>query len=139
MTTRTTTILSFLILYLSITCSSQPMGSPFPAEGPSTMAGGPMAEGPTSFPPSDDCLNKLLNMSDCLSYVTEGSNLTAPEKPCCPELAGLVDSSPICLCQLLGKSDTYGIKIDMARALKLPSVCSVSTPPVSLCSGTYFS
>ncbi|ESR59653.1 AAI domain-containing protein [Citrus sinensis] len=98
------------------------------------LAPGPyMAFGPSPSP-EDDCLMKVLNMSDCLSYVTEGSNVTVPDKPCCPELAGLVESNPICLCQLLGKNNTYGIKIDITRALKLPSVCGVTTPPVNLCS-----
>ncbi|KAK3205461.1 hypothetical protein Dsin_019507 [Dipteronia sinensis] len=107
-------------------------GYPMPAEGPSSEGYVPPAGGPSST--SDDCMTKLYNMSDCLSYVIEGSNVTKPEKPCCPELAGLVESSPICLCELLGKSDTYGIKIDMSRALKLPSLCGVSTPPLHLCS-----
>ncbi|KAK2640964.1 hypothetical protein Ddye_022727 [Dipteronia dyeriana] len=102
-------------------------GYPMPAEGYITPVGGPSST-------SDDCLMKVLNMSDCLSYVTEGSNVTVPEKPCCPELAGLVESNPICLCELLGKNNNYGIKIDMSRALKLPSLCGVSTPPLQLCS-----
>ncbi|KAI9193902.1 hypothetical protein LWI28_001158 [Acer negundo] len=120
------------------------VGYPMPAEGPSSEgyippSGGPSSEGyipPVGGPSStsDDCLTKVLNMSDCLSYVTEGSNVTEPDKPCCPELAGLVDSNPICLCELLGKSDSYGIKIDMSRALKLPSICGVTTPPLQLCS-----
>lgn len=100
-----------------------------------SSSGQALAPGPSpSASPADDCLTKVLNMSDCLSYVTEGSNVTVPDKPCCPELAGLVDSNPLCLCQLLGKSDAYGIKIDVTRALKLPSVCGVTTPPVNLCS-----
>ncbi|TYH62645.1 hypothetical protein ES332_D07G134100v1 [Gossypium tomentosum] len=64
------------------------------------------------------------------------SNLTKPVKACCPELAGLVESSPQCLCNLLGKNATavVGMDIDMKRALNLPTVCNVSTPPVTLCS-----
>ncbi|KAK0603212.1 hypothetical protein LWI29_002534 [Acer saccharum] len=116
-----------------------PAGYPMPAEGYIPPAGGPSSEGyitPAGGPSStsDDCLTKLLNMSDCLSYVMEGSNVTEPDKPCCPELAGLVDSNPICLCELLGKSESYGIKIDMSRALKLPSLCGVTTPSIQLCS-----
>ncbi|XP_010536250.2 PREDICTED: non-specific lipid transfer protein GPI-anchored 2 [Tarenaya hassleriana] len=77
-------------------------------------------------------------MSDCLSYVMAGSGggASKPDAGCCPELAGLVESSPQCLCYLLGgnTAEQYGIKIDMAKALKLPSVCGVVTPPPSLCS-----
>ncbi|EEF40736.1 non-specific lipid transfer protein GPI-anchored 2 [Ricinus communis] len=109
--------------------------APFSGMGPSVpeMPLGPSAPGPAT----NDCLTPLLNMSDCLSYVTESSNVTVPDKNCCPELAGLLDGNPICLCQLLGNSnltESYGFKIDVNRALKLPSICRVSTPPVSLCS-----
>ncbi|CAN0858147.1 Non-specific lipid transfer protein GPI-anchored 2 [Linum grandiflorum] len=82
-----------------------------------------------------DCFTQLLNLSDCLTYVESGSKLTKPDKPCCPELAGLVESNPICLCQLLTvNASSYGFDIDKNRAFGLPSVCSVSTPPVNLCS-----
>ncbi|KAI6685391.1 hypothetical protein NL676_031304 [Syzygium grande] len=84
-------------------------------------------------PAVDECINNLANLTDCLSYVEEGSKLTAPKKPCCGELASLVDNYPICLCELLSKADSFGIKIDINRALKLPSVCNVATPPVSMC------
>lgn len=86
-------------------------------------------------PAVDECLDKVANLTGCLSYVEEGSKLTAPEKPCCGELASLVDNAPICLCELLSKADSFGIKIDVNRALKLPSVCNVATPPVSVCAG----
>nr|WOE53371.1 non-specific lipid transfer protein GPI-anchored [Citrullus colocynthis] len=81
-----------------------------------------------------DCFTTLLNMSDCLSYVSTGSNDTKPNKQCCSELAGLVESSPRCLCQLLSDPNKVGLTIDVDRAMKLPSACNVSTPPVSLCS-----
>ncbi|KAL4034884.1 hypothetical protein IC575_003554 [Cucumis melo] len=81
-----------------------------------------------------DCFTTLLNMSDCLSYVTAGSNDTKPNKQCCSELAGLVESSPKCLCELLSDPDKVGLTIDVDRAMKLPSQCRISTPPISLCS-----
>ncbi|XP_019439199.1 PREDICTED: xylogen-like protein 11 isoform X2 [Lupinus angustifolius] len=88
--------------------------------------------------PSSDgvggCFTVLVNMSSCLTFVEDGSNLTKPEKGCCPELAGLVDSNPICLCELLGKPDFVGVKINFNKALNLPTLCHVSTPPVSTCS-----
>ncbi|KAE9462048.1 hypothetical protein C3L33_06018, partial [Rhododendron williamsianum] len=103
------------------------------APGPSTVAGGP---GPSA---GLDCMTYLYNMSDCLTYVVEGSNLTAPDKACCPELAGLVDSHPVCLCQLLGtNTSSYGFQINFQKALKLPSVCSTSpgaSTPISGASG----
>ncbi|XP_075634087.1 uncharacterized protein LOC142606645 [Castanea sativa] len=100
------------------------------------------AEAPGSSPASasapamDPCLNNLLNMSDCLTFVEAASNATKPDKACCPELAGLLESNPICLCELLGSNitESYGINIDVKRALKLPSLCGLQTLPVSTCS-----
>ncbi|KAI4305819.1 hypothetical protein L6164_029162 [Bauhinia variegata] len=85
----------------------------------------------------NDCFTALVGLSDCLTYVEEGSNLTKPDKGCCPALSKLINTNPICLCQLLGNpnaTSSLGVKIDLNRALKLPSVCKVETPPVSTCS-----
>ncbi|PUZ54268.1 hypothetical protein GQ55_5G117300 [Panicum hallii var. hallii] len=97
------------------------------------------AQGPAAAPGpapgiSDECLNAVLNMSDCLSYVTNGSTVRHPDKACCPELAGLLESHPICLCQLLaGGADSYGVSVDYKRALALPGICRLTAPPVSAC------
>lgn len=88
-------------------------------------------------PGSDDCFSSLINLSDCLTFVEEGSNLTKPDKGCCPEFSKLSNTQPVCLCQLLGDPNKIGIPIDTKKALKLPSACGVNTPPVSLCSGTF--
>ncbi|KAF7831549.1 xylogen-like protein 11 [Senna tora] len=102
-----------------------------PAMAPADAGTSASAPGPAG--PGSDCFTALTNMSDCLTYVEEGSKLKKPDKGCCPELAGLVDSNPICLCQLLSKPSFAGVKLDLSKALKLPSVCSVTTPPVSTC------
>ncbi|KAF8403489.1 hypothetical protein HHK36_011593 [Tetracentron sinense] len=97
-----------------------------------TTFSGVSAQSPAPAP-STDCFSNLLNMSDCLTYVEAGSNLTTPEKKCCPELAGLVESNPICLCELLGNTSSLGIQISLTKALNLPNVCRISTPPLGLC------
>jgi hypothetical protein len=103
--------------------------SPQPAAAPGPASGGRM---------NSACMNALLNMSDCLTFVEKGSTARFPEEPCCPELAGLVGSNPVCLCDLLaGAAGSYGIAIDYHRALTLPGICRVSTPPVSTCTGTH--
>ncbi|KAK6926453.1 Bifunctional inhibitor/plant lipid transfer protein/seed storage helical domain [Dillenia turbinata] len=102
--------------------------SPSPTATPSPESPAIGAPGP-----SPDCFTNLLNLSDCLTFVEEGSNLTTPEKPCCGELAGLVESTPQCLCDLLGKSDSLGITLNTTKALALPGNCGVSTPDPSLC------
>ncbi|WCJ41530.1 Bifunctional inhibitor/lipid-transfer protein/seed storage 2S albumin superfamily protein [Euphorbia peplus] len=141
------TLHSAAVIFAAITFSSllstvytqAPSPAPISAMGPLSPGPvstplGPTAQGPAA--PGVDCLTPLANMTDCLSYVTEGSNSTAPDPNCCPELAGLVDSNPVCLCQLLSNSSltsSFGIMIDLSRALKLPTVCRLSTPPVNTC------
>ncbi|XP_021715255.1 non-specific lipid transfer protein GPI-anchored 2-like [Chenopodium quinoa] len=73
-------------------------------------------------------------MSDCLTYVEKGSKSAKPDKNCCPELAGMLDTNPIFFCQMLGKSKDFPIDLDLKKALKLPYVCGLQTPDVSLCS-----
>ncbi|XP_020202692.1 xylogen-like protein 11 [Cajanus cajan] len=120
--TTTTRVMIVVTLVLTLACCATSAPSPAPET----------AAAPT--PESNGCLMALTNMSDCLTYVEDGSKQAKPDKGCCPELAGLIDSNPICLCELLGKPESIGIKIDLNKALKLPSVCGVSTPPVSTCS-----
>ncbi|XP_073106891.1 non-specific lipid transfer protein GPI-anchored 11 isoform X2 [Elaeis guineensis] len=89
-------------------------------------------QGPAPVP-ALDCTNALLNLSSCLTYVEEGSNLTRPKKGCCPGLAVLLATEPVCLCQLIGNYASFGIQIDTTKALMLPTVCRVHAPPASLC------
>ncbi|KAL9667008.1 hypothetical protein QQ045_001353 [Rhodiola kirilowii] len=85
---------------------------------PDYIAPGPLTTGM-------DCMTLLFGAADCLTYVEE-SNLTTPEKACCPELETLVNTNPICFCQLLTKKgNSLGIAIDMTRALALPCACKV--------------
>lgn len=100
-----------------------------------TILGGE-AQAPAAAPSVANCTDAFLNLTGCLSYAAVGSNDTAPGGDCCPELAGLIDSDPICVCELLaGGAESLGIAIDNARALRLPSLCRLDAPPVSLCSG----
>ncbi|KAJ8749959.1 hypothetical protein K2173_013874 [Erythroxylum novogranatense] len=122
-------------VFVGVAAAQHPTQAPSSYMGPSAKTPlpgfGPSASGPTS----NYCITPLSNMTGCLSFAEEGSHLKLPDKDCCPELAGLLDSNPICLCQLLsGGLKSFGISIDLARALKLPSLCRVSTPPVSMCS-----
>ncbi|KAL9391056.1 hypothetical protein Peur_014976 [Populus x canadensis] len=109
--------------------------APAPVEAPAPVSGlGPAASGPI---PGNDCITAVANASDCLDYVTTGSNLTVPAKNCCPEIAALIDSNALCLCQLLSGdvAKQFGLSIDFGRAVKLPAVCKIANAPsVSLCS-----
>ncbi|XP_042471299.1 non-specific lipid transfer protein GPI-anchored 12-like isoform X2 [Zingiber officinale] len=59
-----------------------------------------------------NCSDAFLNLTGCLSYTAVGSNDTSPSGDCCPELAGLLDSNAICLCELLaGGAQRLGIAL----------------------------
>ncbi|KAK9154475.1 hypothetical protein Sjap_001955 [Stephania japonica] len=92
-----------------------------------------MAPAPALAP--NDCLDSLANdLVNCLTYVEKGSNLTKPEAGCCSGLAKLVATNPTCLCQVLHNStNTVGLEVEIKKALNLPKVCKVNTPPFTLC------
>ncbi|XP_076894426.1 non-specific lipid transfer protein GPI-anchored 12-like [Bidens hawaiensis] len=101
-----------------------PMGAPMLSPGIPISA-------PT---PAPDCITVLANVSDCLSFVSIGSNLTKPDKPCCPEVAGLLESNANCLCQLVGQAKDFGV--DINRAVLLPDACKLAFPSsVASCLG----
>ncbi|XP_020255260.1 non-specific lipid-transfer protein-like protein At2g13820 [Asparagus officinalis] len=83
----------------------------------------------SSSPPSPSCSDKIMSMMDCLDYIQEGSNASSPAAKCCDELKSVVSTSPGCLCEGFRMASDLGIKIDMARALKMPLACSVPLPP----------
>ncbi|KAL3518769.1 hypothetical protein ACH5RR_021358 [Cinchona calisaya] len=129
----TLTVAAVIILVALFPTGTNAQSAPAAAPGPSSVAAAP---GPFSGAPAPalDCFPYLLNLSDCLTYVEVGSNLTKPDKGCCPELATLVTVKPICLCELLGNPNQSPVPIDITKALGLPALCKVHTPPVSLCS-----
>lgn len=108
-----------------------PLGVPIPAASPGLLGVPVPAVAPG---PAMDCQTALFGMSDCLGFVTTGSNETKPDPACCPELSGLLDSQPNCLCLLLGDTEaTFGIQIDLSKAVTLPSTCGLKTPSLSMC------
>ncbi|GAB4843357.1 hypothetical protein Ancab_013323 [Ancistrocladus abbreviatus] len=83
---------------------------------------------------SSSCANVLLTLSPCLNYIT--GNSSTPSSACCTQLASVVRSQPLCLCEVLNaSSSSLGISINKTRALELPGACKVQTPPISRCSG----
>ncbi|XP_073156545.1 non-specific lipid transfer protein GPI-anchored 11-like [Henckelia pumila] len=131
---KTTAYLLLLAAVVSAATAITPASSPMPSISLSPSSANAPEPFSTAAPPGPDCFTYLLKLSDCLTFVESGSNLTKPDKGCCSGLADLVVTQPICLCQLLGNPDKIGIPVDINKALTLPSVCKVSTPPVSLCS-----
>ncbi|KAL0911959.1 hypothetical protein M5K25_017898 [Dendrobium thyrsiflorum] len=91
------------------------------------------APSPSSSLPPVDCMSELLSLSGCLPYVQAGSTVAKPDASCCSPLKKVVKEKPACLCQAFGSSSTFGISLNITKALSLPSACSVKTPSVSNC------
>ncbi|GMP74363.1 hypothetical protein CsSME_00031802 [Camellia sinensis var. sinensis] len=79
--------------------------------------------------PSVDWTTLIYGMSDCLTYLTVGSNETNPEDTCCTGLKTVLDTDANCLCEGLKSSASLGFNIDFKKAKAIPSVCKIPTPP----------
>lgn len=82
------------------------------------------------------CTNVFISLSPCLDYVTE--NASIPSSSCCSQLAFVVRSQPLCLCEVVNggaSSIAASFNINQTRALALPTSCNVQTPSISSCSG----
>ncbi|CAM8911208.1 hypothetical protein QQ045_033132 [Rhodiola kirilowii] len=80
---------------------------------------------------SVDCSPFLLSLADCLTYVSEGSTIDKPEASCCSGLKDVLKASPDCLCVGFKSSAQFGVKLNLTKALALPSACHLSAPPTN--------
>ncbi|KAK9286376.1 hypothetical protein L1049_014771 [Liquidambar formosana] len=83
--------------------------------------------------PSVDCSTMVLNMADCLSFVTNGSTVTKPEGTCCSGLKTVLKADPECLCEAFKSSAQFGVVLNITKAVTLPSACRISAPSISNC------
>lgn len=82
------------------------------------------------------CTDVFISLAPCLDYVT--GNASTPSSSCCSELAFVVKSQPLCLCEVVNggaSSIAASFNINQTRALALPTACNVQTPPMNTCSG----
>nr|XP_043620944.1 non-specific lipid transfer protein GPI-anchored 31-like [Erigeron canadensis] len=83
--------------------------------------------------PAADCSTVILNMADCLSFVTAGSTVVKPEGTCCSGLKSVLKTDAECLCEAFKNSAQLGIQLNVTKAMSLPSACKVKAPSVSNC------
>ncbi|WOL09419.1 non-specific lipid-transfer protein-like protein [Canna indica] len=89
--------------------------------------------------PAVDCSSALLGLSDCLTFVEEGSTEVKPQKGCCAGLKKVVKGGQVsCLCDAFKQGASFGVKLNMTKALALPSACGISTPHLSNCNSGFF-
>ncbi|EXB97271.1 Non-specific lipid-transfer protein-like protein [Morus notabilis] len=83
--------------------------------------------------PAVDCSNLILNMADCLSFVSNGSTVTTPEGTCCNGLKTVLKADANCLCEAFKSSAQLGVVLNVTKAMTLPTACKVSAPSAANC------
>ncbi|GMH17458.1 hypothetical protein Nepgr_019299 [Nepenthes gracilis] len=83
-----------------------------------------------------DCSFLIVDMANCVSYLSNGSNDTKPDSACCLGLQTVLKSNAGCLCAALNNTAGFGIDLNMSRAVSLPAACHVTSPPITKCDGT---
>ncbi|KAK8564179.1 hypothetical protein V6N13_005603 [Hibiscus sabdariffa] len=83
--------------------------------------------------PAVDCSTLILNMADCLSFVTGGSEVSKPEGTCCSGLKTVLKTGPECLCEAFKSSASMGVSLNVTKASTLPAACKVSAPSATNC------
>ncbi|KAK1440293.1 hypothetical protein QVD17_06118 [Tagetes erecta] len=83
--------------------------------------------------PAADCSTVILNMADCLSYVTADSTVTKPEGTCCSGLKSVLKTDAQCLCEAFKNSAQLGVSLNITKALALPSACHINAPSATNC------
>lgn len=83
--------------------------------------------------PAVDCSSLILNMADCLSFVSNGSVVTTPEGTCCNGLKTVLKADANCLCEAFKSSAQLGVVLNVTKALSLPSACKVSASSAANC------
>lgn len=76
--------------------------------------------------PSEECISVLMDMSDCLSFVENGSTVPRPSTSCCNGFKKVLKNSPQCLCDAFYNQNGLPIAIDMKKAMSLPAACKAT-------------
>ncbi|XP_050376884.1 non-specific lipid transfer protein GPI-anchored 31-like [Argentina anserina] len=97
------------------------------------ICGGHCASPPAAPAPAVDCSSLILNMADCLSFVSNDSKTQKPEGTCCTGLKTVLKADAACLCEAFKSSAQMGITLNMTKAMSLPAACKVSAPSAANC------
>ncbi|KAK5770381.1 non-specific lipid transfer protein GPI-anchored 31 [Gossypium arboreum] len=86
-----------------------------------------------SFSSIGDCTFLFINMADCLSFVSSGSQVSKPEGNCCSGLKTVLDTNGECLCEAFKTSASLGVPLNLTKAFTLPALCKISASSVPKC------
>ncbi|KAK8698763.1 hypothetical protein V6N13_114870 [Hibiscus sabdariffa] len=87
----------------------------------------------SSSTPTVDCSSLILNMADCLPYVSSGSQISKPEGTCCSGLKTVIKTNGECLCEAFKSSASLGLTLNLTRASTLPDACKIPASSFPKC------
>ncbi|KAF7068423.1 hypothetical protein CFC21_074193 [Triticum aestivum] len=75
-----------------------------------------------------ECADKLMGLATCLTYVQLTATARTPTPDCCSGFRQVLGTSKRCMCILVKDRDepALGIKVNITRAMNLPSVCNIA-------------
>ncbi|KAM1049700.1 hypothetical protein ACFX2A_032207 [Malus domestica] len=71
--------------------------------------------------PAVDCSSLILNMSDCLSFVSNGNTDTKLAETCCNGLKTVLKAGASCLCETFKSSAQLGVVWNITKGTALPA------------------
>ncbi|CAA7034865.1 unnamed protein product [Microthlaspi erraticum] len=83
--------------------------------------------------PSVDCTTLILNMAECLSFVSSGVTEMKPARACCDGLKTVLKTDAQCLCEAFKSSASFGVTLNITKASTLPAACKLHAPSISNC------
>ncbi|CAN8251700.1 unnamed protein product [Cochlearia groenlandica] len=83
--------------------------------------------------PSVDCTTLILNMADCLSFVSSGGTDEKPAGSCCSGLKKVLKTDAECLCEVFKSNASLGVTLNMTKASTLPDACKLHAPSIANC------
>ncbi|XP_021751197.1 non-specific lipid-transfer protein-like protein At2g13820 isoform X2 [Chenopodium quinoa] len=136
-TTKAVKLSLFIPLHCEILLSSFPMAATVMkyviVMSIAVAMAGVTVESKGSSPAPVDCTSVVLSMSDCLSYVTNGSTVNKPEGNCCSGLKSVLKTNAECLCEGFKSSAQFGVVLNVTKAVGLPDACHVHAPSAAKC------
>ncbi|CAH2043577.1 unnamed protein product [Thlaspi arvense] len=83
--------------------------------------------------PSVDCSTLILNMADCLSFVSSGGTEAKPSRLCCDGLKTVLKTDAECICEAFKSSASLGVTLNLTKASTLPAACKLHAPSIANC------
>ncbi|KAF8118475.1 hypothetical protein N665_0005s0232 [Sinapis alba] len=83
--------------------------------------------------PAVDCSSLIMNMIDCLNFVSLGGTETKPKSSCCAGLKTVLKTNAECLCEGFKSSASMGVPLNITKAATLPAACKIHAPSIANC------